>query len=114
MQLCLLDESGDRIVRTKPMRRDRHGVWQVSSRRLQPGTRYAIRAHGPGGPVHDFDPHWLLLDPYARALVPTDAGAWRAVVPHPDPFDWGGVERPGTPLDRTVIYEAHVKGISRL
>ena len=114
MELCLLDESGERIVRTKPMRRDRHGVWQVASRRLQPGTRYAVRVNGPSGPQHAFDPHRLLLDPYARAVVRTEAGNRRAVVPHPDHFDWGGVGRPGTPLDRTVIYEAHVKGISRL
>jgi glycogen operon protein len=56
----------------------------------------------------------LLLDPYARALAPSATGEWRSVVAHPDAFDWGGIGRPRIPFDRTVVYEAHVKGLSKL
>src|SRR5690606_39967605 len=62
---------------------------------------------------HRFVPTLHLIDPYSRGLARTPEGAWRSYV-QDDSFDWGGVEKPRIPLDRTVIYEAHARGISKL
>lgn len=89
------------------------GVWEVTTPLLQPGTRYAISVGGPHGPGNTFNPETLLLDPYARGLAQGDGyEEWRSVVIE-DGFDWGGSEKPRIPLDRTVIYEGHLKGLTK-
>jgi len=89
------------------------GVWEITTELLQPGTRYALRVDGPHGPGHVFNPETLLLDPYARGLAQGEGyEEWRSVVIE-DGFDWGGVPKPNTPLDRTVIYEGHIKGLTK-
>ena len=98
---------------TFSLTQDAAGVWSGSSPDLTPGTYYALRVRGPEGPTHDFDPRRNLLDPYARGLARTESGEWRGYVQHGD-FDWGGVAKPATPLDHTVVYEAHVKGLTKL
>ncbi|WP_353111312.1 glycogen debranching protein GlgX [Microbacterium sp.] len=96
-----------------PLERQPGGVWEVSSELLQPGIRYAIRVDGPHGPGNTFNPETLLLDPYARGLAQGDGyEEWRSVV-IADGFDWGGVPKPAIPLDRTVIYEGHLKGMTK-
>jgi len=89
-----------------------HGVWQATTPALQPGVHYALRVDGPPGPGRTFNPETLLIDPYARGLAPVRLGEWRCVAVDA-PFDWEGVTKPAVPLDRTVIYEAHVKGVSK-
>lgn len=114
MELCLFDESDPNwLVKSVPMTRDANGVWVGRSRSLTVGTRYALRVSGPNAPANSFDPEALLIDPYARGLVHVGGDGWRSVVVSDD-FDWGDARKPATPLDHTVIYEAHVKGISRL
>ncbi|MEN0084295.1 MAG: glycogen debranching protein GlgX [Leifsonia sp.] len=114
MELCLFDETDPNwLVKSVPMTREANGVWVGRSRSLTVGTRYALRVAGPNAPANSFDPEALLIDPYARGLVHVGGDGWRSVVV-PDGFDWGDARKPGTPLDHTVIYEAHVKGISRL
>ncbi|MEY4476716.1 MAG: glycogen debranching protein GlgX [Actinomycetota bacterium] len=88
-------------------------VWSVESELLVPGALYSIHAGGPEGPNHVFDPENALLDPYARGVVRTDSGDFRSVIVD-GTFDWGGVEKPHTPLSETVIYEAHAKGLTAL
>jgi len=89
------------------------GVWEVTTELLQPGTRYAIRVGGPHGPGNTFNPETLLLDPYARGLAQGDGyEEWRSVV-IVDGFDWGDSVKPRIPLDRTVIYEGHLKGLTK-
>ncbi len=108
-----------------------------------PGQRYAYRVHGPYDPAAGdrFNPHKLLIDPYAKAIegpiewdrantlpyVP-DAGEDADLQPDDeddadaipkcvvvDPtFDWEDDAPPATPWHDTVIYEAHVKGFTRL
>src|SRR5919202_1778054 len=113
IELCLLsDRDPNWIERSVRMRRDEHGVWTGRSRHLVPGQRYAIRANGPAGPRHAFSPETFLLDPYARGLVRVDNDIWRGVILD-DGFDWGGVPKPRTPLESTVIYETHVKGLTK-
>lgn len=114
IELCILDPvSRDKAVRAIPLSRDEHDVWSVTTRSLKAGVSYSLRVTGPEGPPHDFDPGRDLHDPYARGFVRSATGAWRASIPH-ESFDWGGVVKPRIPLDHTVLYEAHVKGLTRL
>lgn len=110
VDLVIDDAPHDRVV---PMVRDEHDVWSASDGALTPGRRYWLRADGPSGPGSAFDPSLELLDPYARGLGRTGRGTWRSAVVD-EAFDWGGVEKPRTPLDRVVVYEAHVRGLTRL
>src|SRR5690606_17184882 len=98
--------------RTIPLERDEHGVWSTTTPLLTPGTYYSLRARGPKGPTHRLSPARDLLDPYPGGLARTPDGAWRSYVQH-DEFDWGGVGKPGIPLDHTVLYEAHVRGLTK-
>ena len=135
IELCLFDRDGRETERlTLPERTGhvRHGFVPG----LRPGDLYGLRAHGPWDPsaAMRFNPAKLLLDPWARALTgpvrwsetlrgeapdggpdTTDSAAAmpRCVVTAPEPrID--PAERPRTPWDRTVICEAHVKGLTRL
>src|SRR5690606_10893894 len=104
-----LDWATDEI----PLERLPGGVWEVTTPLLAPGTRYALRVGGPHGPGNTFNPQTLLLDPYAKGLAQGDGyEEWRSVVIE-DGFDWGGVAKPRIPLDQTVIYEGHVKGLTK-
>ncbi len=115
-----------------------HGVWSVAVPGIRHGQLYGFRVHGPFDPARGlcFNPAKLLVDPRARAIDgtfawsdlvlgyqegapdapdPTDSGP---VVPRSvvvlDDFDWRGDAPPRTPWDRTVIYECHVGGMTRL
>ncbi|MEP6841943.1 MAG: glycogen debranching enzyme, partial [Pseudolysinimonas sp.] len=114
IELCIFDGTDPNWVsKTIPLSRDAHDVWTATTRSLSPGVSYALRASGPSGPLHAFDPARQLLDPYARGLARTPTGDWRGYVQDGD-FDWGGVEKPRIPLDHTVLYEAHVRGLTKL
>ncbi|WP_348787520.1 glycogen debranching protein GlgX [Leifsonia sp. NPDC080035] len=114
MELCIFDAKDPNwLVKTVPMTKDGGNVWVGRSRTLQVGTRYALRVTGPTAPANVFNAETLLLDPYARGLVRVSAEEWRSTV-IADGFDWGSSQKPRTPLDHTVVYEAHVRGISRL
>jgi glycogen operon protein len=103
---------------------------------LRPGQRYGFRVHGPWDPARGqrFNPNKLLVDPYARAvsgslalhpaifghvgrddmeLDTTDSAPYvpKSVIVN-DRFDWNGDRPPNTPWGDTVIYEAHVKGMT--
>jgi len=113
LELCLFSEKDlNWATETLPLVRDSHGVWEVTTPHLAAGTRYSVRASGPTSPTNAFDPTLHLIDPWARGLARTETG-WRSYVQN-DAFDWAGSTKPNTPLDHTVIYEAHAKGISKL
>ncbi|MET0990428.1 MAG: glycogen debranching protein GlgX [Glaciihabitans sp.] len=114
MELCLFSvRDANGLEATVPMQLESPGVWLARSPALVPGAHYAVRTMGPTGPTHAFNPERMLLDPYSRGLARSRTGEWRSYV-QDDSFDWGTSEKPRIPLDRTVIYEAHVRGISRL
>jgi isoamylase len=141
VELCLFDPKGSRQIEkiTLPRRTDQ--VWHVYVEGLPPGQLYGYRVHGPYDPRHGhrFNPHKLLIDPYARQLFGRvrwhDAvfgyrvGAHRAdltpdrrdsapMVPKcvvEDPtHQWGYDRPPRRPLTDSIIYEAHVKGLTEL
>ena len=140
VELCLFTDDGS-VERARIPLTERHGdVWHVYVAGLGPGTRYGYRVHGPYEPEkgHRFNPHKLLLDPYAKKLAgrmvwddtlmgyqpnapradlsfnPTDSAQSvpKSVVVDPS-FNWGDDAAPRTPLTDTVIYEAHVKGMTQ-
>ncbi|WP_405375864.1 MULTISPECIES: glycogen debranching protein GlgX [unclassified Microbacterium] len=113
MELVVFDESDlDWIVEIVPLAPRGEGVWEITTPSLAVGTRYSVRVAGPHGPGMTFNPATLLIDPYARGLVMPGLGSWRSAVVDTS-FDWAGVAKPSTALDRTVIYEAHVKGLTK-
>jgi glycogen operon protein len=142
VELCLYDAHGQAELRRVRLDARTDDVWHGYLRGAAPGLVYGLRAHGPWAPVqgHRYNPHKLLLDPYARELVgafewrpehfgsarddvrvmdarDNGASALKARVVA-DRYDWshdGVADRPPrTPLADTVIYEAHVKGLTRL
>ncbi|MES2092453.1 MAG: glycogen debranching protein GlgX [Actinomycetota bacterium] len=114
IELCILGSRDPNwISETIPLQQDAHNVWSGTSPNLVAGTRYSLRASGPGGAAHSFDSTLHLIDPYSRGLARTSSGEWRSYV-QDDAFDWAGATKPNVPLDHTVLYEAHAKGISKL
>ena len=141
MELCLFDPEGRREIARLDLPEMTDQVWHGYLPNAQPGQLYGFRAHGPYAPQngHRFNPHKLLLDPYAKALFGhtrwsdalfayrfassrTDlsfdrrdsALAMPKAVVTADNFSWSDDKRPNTPWSDTVIYEAHVKGLTRL
>ncbi|MFJ6652529.1 glycogen debranching protein GlgX [Microbacterium sp. NPDC091313] len=113
LELVVFDDVDlDWAVERLPMTSSDGGVWEVTTPLLRPGARYAVRADGPHGPGNTFNRETLLLDPYGRGLVSHDHGSYRSAVVEGG-FDWGGVPKPAVPLDRTVLYEGHLKGMSK-
>jgi len=114
MELCIFDDTDPNwIVKSVPMKRDAANVWFGKSRTLTPGRRYGIRVTGPAGPRNSFHPEKTLIEPYSRGLVRVGPDQWQSSVID-GYFDWNGAEKPAVPLDHTVVYETHVRGISRL
>ncbi|AOY70814.1 glycogen operon protein [Arthrobacter subterraneus] len=134
--LCLVDGSGSET--RVPLTEADGYIWHGYLPGIGPGQRYGYRVDGPYEPSagHRFNPSKFLLDPYAKAI---EGGLhWDPALfsygqadpqrrehsdslPHMmlgmviDPvFDWQGDTAPNTPYHETVIYEAHVKGLTRL
>jgi glycogen debranching enzyme len=113
MELRIFDpQDPDWLLHTLPMERVGDD-FTVETALLQIGTPYAVGVEGPTGPGHAFDPQRHAVPPHARGIIRTPHGQHRATVIDPA-FDWGDVARPEVPLDRQVIYEAHVKGLTKL
>jgi len=130
--LCLFDERGAETDRLPLPDRD-GDIWYGRVPGLTPGQHYGLRAEGPFAPRdgHRFNPAKLLVDPYARRLSghPLWHDALYGGAEAPDPrdsarfmpkcvvedtsYDWGHHEAPETPLEQSIIYEAHVKGLTR-
>lgn len=117
-------------------------VWHCFIPNLKTGWRYGFRAHGEWNPQEGkvFNPNKLLIDPYTKAIDGTID--WHDAVfgyPINEPaedryltmdtqdsapyltkgvvidttYDWEGVTRPELPMHATIIYEAHVKGLTQ-
>jgi glycogen operon protein len=139
VELCLYDAE-DRETRVDLTERTAFN-WHGYLPGVGPGQRYAFRVDGPWDPGagHRFNPHKLLIDPYAKAIegpILWDAGNVlpyepdgedadlirddtddadaipKAIVVDPG-FDWEDDRPPSTPWNETLIYEVHVKGFSK-
>lgn len=87
--------------------------WEVHSELIRPGIKYTLSADGPDGPRHAFNPQRPLLDPYAKGLVRESPTDYHCVVIE-DEFDWQGVSKPDRKTAETIIYEAHLRGLTRI
>jgi glycogen operon protein len=135
VELCLFDDDGAGERRI-PMDPDGAGLWHCHVAAAGPGQLYGYRAHGPWSPHHGhrFNAAKLLLDPYARAIsgpIPwhpslrdhrpgepdvadtSDSAPHlpRSVVVAPG-FDWRDDAPPRTPIQESLIYECHVRGMT--
>ncbi len=134
VELCLFDEAGKETC--IELRERDADVWHCYLPGTSPGKRYGYRVHGPYDPKAGLrcNPAKLLLDPYAKAVdgeIDWDEACFgyrwddhaarndddsaphvfKSVVINPF-FDWGDDRPPRTPYHETVIYEAHVKGLT--
>ena len=142
VELCLFDApDADRESLRLPLAEQTDQIFHGHVEGLLPGQLYGYRVHGPYAPAdgHRFNPNKVLLDPYAKAIGRTvewtDAMyGYRIGHPHADlsyderdnashcllgtvvdsAFTWGDDRPPLTPWHKTVIYEVHVKGFTRL
>ena len=113
MQVCLPEPDDlSKIRLTIDLQKCEGDVWSATSREIQLGTQYVLRADGPGGAKDDFKPEVNLIDPYARGVSRQSARDYVNVVTS-SAFDWQGVEKPNTALAESVIYEAHARGLTR-
>ncbi|ABS62166.1 glycogen debranching enzyme GlgX [Parvibaculum lavamentivorans DS-1] len=141
IELCLFEPTGKREIARYELPEWTDEVWHGYLPDARPGLLYGYRAYGRYAPEegHRFNPNKLLLDPYARKLAGevrrTDALHGYRVRSHRadlsfdrrdsaaampkgvvtnTTFDWSRDIRPNTPWSETVIYEAHVKGLTKL
>ncbi len=113
VELCLFELKGRREIERIELRERTDFIWHCYLPDARPGQLYGYRVHGPSGPQHRFNPHRLLLDPYARMIVgPVSAGAGRCQVVD-TAFSWDDDRAPRIPWQDTLIYEAHVKGLTQ-
>jgi isoamylase len=143
VELCLFAHPQDAAESARVELRRTEDLWHAYLPNLRPGHAYGYRVHGPHAPAegHRFNPAKLLLDPYAKAISGTiewsdalsgyplrstdpdrdlvsdpqdSAGAMPKSLVIDPAFPWGDDSAPQTPWHRTVIYEAHVKGMTKL
>jgi glycogen operon protein len=113
IDLLVYDEvTPDRVSDRVHLKPGADKVWTGKSSHLIPGARYALQAWGPTGEEHHFNPELLLLDPYARGIEQLSPSQWRSVVVA-DEFEWSGVTKPGTARDESIIYEGHIRGLTK-
>jgi isoamylase len=142
VDLCLFDDPGDpEPAATVSMPEATDRVWHAYLPDIRPGCAYGYRIEGPYEPAegHRFNPAKLLIDPYAKAvtgeihwsdelfgytvgnpdadLQPDDRDSApvmpRSLVVDPA-FTWGEDRPPRTPWNRSIIYECHVRGMTKL
>ena len=142
VELCLFatGEGFDETVTIEIEERSHH-VWHVYIPSINPGQQYGYRVHGPYEPHngHRYNHNKLLIDPYAKAIAGTiewNDALFGYELNHPDEdlsfsdvdsadyipksvvidpsFDWEDDKSPKIPYHKTVIYEAHVKGLTKL
>ncbi|MGC8643156.1 MAG: glycogen debranching protein, partial [Isosphaeraceae bacterium] len=141
VELCLFEDMEATKESTRiPLAEQTAQVWHAYLPDVTPGQLYGYRVHGPFEPAqgHRFNPHKLLLDPYAKAigrdlrwddslfgyqldqeeadltLDERDSAAFAPLAAVVDTaFTWGDDRLPRTPWHQTLIYELHVKGFTK-
>jgi isoamylase len=142
VDLCLFDkvDAAQENIRI-PVTEQTDQVWHVFLPDVKPGQLYGYRVNGPYDPAHGmrFNSSKLLLDPYAKAIAGEinwsdemfgyvvgdnledlardfrdDAWGIPKAVVIDNSFDWGEGKRPAIPLHRSILYEVHVEGFTKL
>jgi glycogen operon protein len=141
IELCLFDNAGKREIARFDLPSYSDEVFHGYLPHASPGLIYGFRAHGPyePGQGHRFNPNKLLLDPYARRISGSvrwtdavfgyrlnspradlsfdrrdSAGAMPKSVVVDSHYSLGDDRRPDIPWSETIIYEAHVRGLTKL
>ncbi len=141
IELCLFDAPGKRETRRLSLPECTDQVWHGYLPHAQLGQLYGYRAYGPYEPARGlrFNPNKLLLDPYARRLVGNlhwsdtlygyrvgsqrldlsfdrrdSATSMPRCVAVDSAMSWGDDRPPRVPWSRTVLYEAHLRGLTML
>ena len=140
VELCLFDAKGKKEIQRIELREQTDLIWHCYLPEARPGQLYGYRVHGPYDPEHGhrFNPHKLLLEPYAKEIVGVvhwsdahfgyrighrledlsldrrdNAGLMpkcRVVDPA---FSWGKDKPPTISWSDMVIYELHVRGFTK-
>jgi isoamylase len=140
VELCLFDANGGNERRVR-IRERTNGAWHIYVEGLGPGQLYGYRVYGPYVPESGmrFNPNKLLLDPYAKAIGrplqwadelfgyqlgdssgdlsfdDRDSAPFAPLGAVIDPaFDWSGEQRPTHAAHETIVYEAHIRGMTQL
>lgn len=142
IELCLFDypEDQNEAARIKMAERSQR-IWHIYIPDLKPGQLYGYRVYGPYEPHngHRFNHHKLLIDPYAKAIagdINWDDAVYGYDINHPDQdksfseedsilhipksvvidqrFDWEDDKPPGHPKHKSIIYEVHIKGFTKM
>jgi glycogen operon protein len=142
VELCLFDSvKSTREAHRIKLTEYTDNVWHVYLPDIRPGQLYGYRVHGPYSVIdgHRFNAKKVLLDPYAKAVARpmrwhdsmfgyrlglrredgemdrrNNAGYAPLAAVVDSAFSWGDDRSPNTPWNETVIYEAHVKGLTAL
>ena len=141
VELCLFDDKGQRETERIVLPEFTNLVWHGYVEGLHPGQLYGYRVYGPYEPQagHRFNPNKLLIDPYATAIdgscvlndvhfgyrrgdaqadLSFDRRDSAKFVPKcrvtESAFTWGSEHLPNIPWSRTLLYELHVKGYTKL
>ncbi len=142
IELCLFDKMGVKEIARYEMAVRENNIWHVYLEGIKPGQVYGYRVYGPYDPAKGkrFNPNKLLIDPYAKKLIgqliwhkaiygydldssekdlsfsTLDSAPYvpKSVVVGVDDFDWEKDASPQVDAAKTVFYELHVKGFTKL
>ncbi len=142
IELCLFNTIDDeREAACIPLKERTDEIWHAYLPEVVPGQVYGYRVHGPFDPAngHRFNPNKIVLDPYAKSIArktrwddslfgytvgdpeqdlsfdAKDSAAFAPLAAVIDPvFSWCDDRRPNIPMHKSVIYEMHVRGFTKL
>ena len=141
VELCLFDDAGAVETKRFEIVENDNNIWHIYVPDLKPGQVYGYRVYGPYKPLEGFrfNPNKLLFDPYGKKLIgkliwhpaifgydvdspdldlsfsEEDSAPYvpKSVVVKED-YDWEGDTQLNTPYEDTIIYEAHLRGLTKL
>ena len=141
VELCLFNENGKEEIDRIEIKENDFGIWHVYLENIKPGQIYGYRVYGEYKPEEGkrFNPHKLLIDPYAKKLVGEliwDKAIFGYDIDSPEQdlsfseldsapyvpksvvvdehFDWQGDVKPNIAFEDTILYELHTKGYTKL
>ena len=142
VELCIFDESGSEEIERYAIDENDDNIWHIYLEGAKPGLVYGYRVYGIYNPTegYRFNPHKLLIDPYGKKLVGTliwnkaifgydidspdkdlsfselDSAPYvpKSVVVDDNVYNWQDDTRLSYPLSESIIYEAHLRGSTKL